>query len=129
MSNRKSVFTLAACGAVVLGLLTGTNVVGSMNVRRVTTLTFSGPVALPGVTLASGRYIFELVDADTPDVIHVMSADRSRVYFMGLTNRVDRPRGDSNGTRVTFGEALNGAAAPIKAWYPTGEVTGHQFIY
>ena len=89
-------------------------------------LTFSQPVRLPGVVLGSGRYIFE---ARTSDVVQVLSGDRSRVYFMGFTRTIDKPRGLTRHQVVSLGEAAAGAPIPIKAWYPDNESTGRQFIY
>jgi len=127
MSNRKSVFTLTA-GAMLLGLVTVASAfVG--NPQRTTKLTFGAPVALPRVALGAGTYIFELAEPGVPDVVRVMNADHTQVYFMGFTRTVDRPRGLSNDVGVTFGESSRGLAAPIKAWYPTGESIGHEFIY
>jgi hypothetical protein len=89
-------------------------------------LTFSQPVRLPGVVLESGRYIFE---ARTWDVVQVLSGDRSRVYFMGFTRTIDRPRSMPRHQVVSLGEAAAGTPPPIKAWYPDNGSTGHQFIY
>jgi hypothetical protein len=122
MSYRNTVLTFAS-GLLLAGLVTAAS--ASVANRR-TTLNFSGPVALPGVALATGSYVFELIEGH-PDIVQVKSKDRSRVYYMGFTRTVER--GSRSGAGVTFGEAPKGQPAPIKAWFPTGEKTGHQFIY
>src|SRR6516164_3213044 len=79
-------------------------------------LTFSGPVALPGVVLPAGTYTFERPSWNSPDIVRVVSRDRKRPYFMGYTRRVDRPAGAAD-QFVTFGEAPAGAPPPITVWY------------
>ena len=92
-------------------------------------LTFSGPVRLPGVTLAAGSYMFERVEPTNPDVIVVRSGDRTRKYYMGWTNRVEKPAHLSADRLVALGEARPGTPPPVTAWYPQGELRGHAFIY
>jgi len=51
-----------------------------------TYFTFSGPVALPGVTLPAGRYVFRIVDdTTTRKVIQVLSDDEKKPYTMSNT--------------------------------------------
>jgi hypothetical protein len=93
-------------------------------------LTFSGPVALPGVSLAAGSYIFEILDPNaSTDVVVVRNSDHTLVFYMGLTRRIDRPASLPRGRLVTFGEATRGAPSPISAWYPVGESRGYEFLY
>jgi hypothetical protein len=93
-------------------------------------LTFNHPVALPGVALGSGTYIFELADSDNAwDVVRVLSRDRSRVYYTGFTHLIDRPAGMRRNQAISFSEAPATAAQPIAAWWPQDESTGRRFIY
>ena len=126
----KSRLTVAGLGAVALGLCLTTAVQGSEAFLHTNHLTFSRAVAVPGAELAAGTYIFERVVASNPDLIVVRSRDRARVYFMGNTERVSRPRDASlQAPTVTLGEARPGAPIPIVAWYPSGSTRGHRFIY
>lgn len=127
MFKRKSV--LAACGAAVLVLVVEASAQGWVTESRTTYLTFSGPVALPGVTLGAGTYIFERAAPGVPHVVRVLRRDRSKVYFMAFTHLIERPARMRDGRSVTFEEAPAGTPPPIKAWYPLGETTGHEFIY
>jgi hypothetical protein len=88
-------------------------------------LTFSGPVALPGVALPAGQYTFEAIRAD---VVRVSSRDGRRVLFTGFTHRVPRPRGLDRQATVLFGEQASDGPPPITAWYPMAG-DGHEFIY
>ena len=95
-----------------------------------TILTFSGPVALPGLSLMAGTYTFELADPDgNDDAVVVMNGDRNHVYYLGMTKRVRRPASLASDQAVTFGQAPRGTPVPIAAWFPIGEMWGHQFIY
>ncbi len=129
MATRKSV--LVALGALILGtsltmpVLHGTSAVN----LHTNHLSFSGPVALPGVTLPGGTYIFERVVATNPDVVVVRSLDRSKVYFMASTQPQLRPAWLPREQSVVLGESRPGTAPPIAAWYPVGEETGHAFVY
>src|SRR5262245_60587475 len=92
-------------------------------------LTFSGPGALPGVSLDAGTYVFELADPSaSSDAVVVMNRDRRHIFYLGMTRRVDRPVNLANAV-VTFGEAPRGKTPPIRAWYPAGDSRGYQFIY
>ena len=122
MTNRKSV--VAAVGAALVFVMA----VSAQTANRTAHLTFSAPVALPGVSLGSGTYVFEIVNPDTmSDVVTVRNKDRSIVYFSGFTELVARPRGQTS--PVALGEAQAGMAAPILAWYPGDGSLGHKFIY
>lgn len=120
---------LAAFGALILGCVLVVPTHGEVNTLKTNHLTFGGPVALPGVTLSAGTYIFEKVVATNPDVVVVRSADRSRVLYLGSTMRANRPTSLRRDMLVTFGEAARGVPPPIAAWFPLGEATGHAFVY
>ena len=92
-------------------------------------LNFSRPVALPGVVLPAGAYSFDVVSPTALDVVVVRSADHGKVYYMGFTNTISRPRKMPGSTPIVFGETRANEPPPIAAWYEIGDTTGHQFIY
>jgi len=91
-------------------------------------LTFSGPVKVPGVTLAAGTYRFELADPDSRKVMQVSSRDRSHVYAMFMTIPSFRPRPTYDPV-VTFKETAAGVPPAIRALFYGGETTGYEFFY
>jgi hypothetical protein len=98
--------------------------------RDTTYVTFSGSVALPGVTLPAGTYIFERADIlSSRNIVQVTSRDRSRVYLVTLTDRTFRPAGWPTNRHISLGEAPAGGVPPVLAWYPVDENVGHRFIY
>ncbi len=109
----------------LVAVMTAAPVAGHEWTDTLTQLTFSGPVALPGVALPAGQYTFEAIRGD---VVRVSSRDGRRVFFTGFTNRVLRPPHRDGEVMVSLGEATDDAPAPITVWYPmAGE--GHEFIY
>ena len=123
MRIRKSV--LAACGAALVVLAT---TAGGHAASSRTYLTFDRPVALPGVTLAGGTYVFERMGAGN-DVVRVSSQDGTRVYLTAFTNQIARPAGSKADLKVILGEAAAGIAPPIRAWFPVDTDAGREFIY
>jgi hypothetical protein len=127
MVNRR--FALSTCSAAIVGLLGAGSVHGGETAAaRTTYLTVNAPVALPGVALAAGTYIFEL-PGERLDVVRVLSRDRSQVYYTGFTDLVERPAGLRRDRPLSFGESRVGAPRPITVWYPPDESTGHRFVY
>jgi len=93
------------------------------------TLKFTRPVALPGVVLPAGTYSFDVASPTALDVVVVRDATRGKVFYMGFTRTIARPRNMSSAIPVAFGEASANEAPPIAAWYEIGDTTGHEFIY
>jgi hypothetical protein len=124
-------FSFLTAAALVFGLAAGAaSVRASATSTRLTYLTFSGPVALPGVTLAAGTYAFELADiSGANNIVVVRNKVRTQQYFMGFTDRVSRPAGLGLKGSVSLGEAPHGEVPPIVAWYPPDESHGLKFIY
>jgi hypothetical protein len=117
-----------ALGAAALAVL----VAGSSDafVNHENQVTFSKPVALPGVVLPAGAYSFDLVDSKSSlDVVIVRNSARTKVFYMGFTNLVRRPNGMPEDLPVTFAEARANDARPIATWYEIGRSIGHQFLY
>lgn len=126
MVNRR--LMLAAFGVVAVLAMGGSAIAWSS--ARTMSLTFSGPVGLPGVTLAAGTYAFELAGPGAGlDIVRVQSNDRSKIYFMGFTRRVSRPAGLPEDRAISLSETPAGIPPRILTWYPTGTMDGHQFLY
>jgi len=79
--------------------------------------------------LPAGTYSFDVASPTALDVVVVRSADRGKVFYMGFTRTVARPRNMSSSIPVAFGEASANEAPPIAAWYEIGSTTGHEFLY
>jgi len=96
---------------------------------KLTYLTFSAPVELPGVTLPAGTYQFSHVDCmTTPAVLRVTSEDGSKVYGMFSTIPEQRMTATMR-PEVVFAETRAGSPEAIKSWFYPGEQTGDELIY
>jgi hypothetical protein len=122
MSNRRSF--IAACG--VAGVVLALAALDTSAAGTRAYLTFSAPVALPGVSLAPGTYTFQEL---SPDLVRVSSRDGRSVYLTAFTNQVRRPAGARPDLEIVLGEAPAGSPAPIEAWFPNRAGRGHAFIY
>jgi hypothetical protein len=131
MTGRKLLATIA--GVALIGLSAPGAIRAKENANeadRMTYVKFNRPVALPGVALGAGTYIFELPDPnDAWTVVRVTSQDRRHVYLTAFTRLVERPKGMSPDQIISFGEARASEPQPIKVWWPIGESTGREFIY
>jgi hypothetical protein len=93
--------------------------------------TFSGPVAVPGVTLPAGQYLFRLptkIASGERHVMQVLSADGKNSYamFFGISaNRVDYP----TKPEIRFMETAAGMPPAVKTWWYPGDKAGYEFIY
>jgi hypothetical protein len=121
--------TLTAVATIALEVVAAAPVHAIANDRLTSHLTFGGTVALPGVTLLPGTYIFERAFAGAPDVVIVRGIDGRRVYFMATTQPRVRPASLAPDEVVTFGERQRGGPLPITGWYPQGAELGYAFVY
>lgn len=113
---------------VVVALALGVAAAQAASIHRVNHLSFSGPVSLPGVTLAAGTYTFEAGPFDNnPSIVRVTTRDGRTVLYQGFTTPISRPTGRV--PAVMFGEAPAGRPMPIMVWYPQQSRIGHQFRY
>jgi hypothetical protein len=94
-----------------------------------TYFTFSGSIALPGVTLPAGRYLFRIVDTTASrKVIQVLSEDQKKPFTM-VNTISDQRRDPPKDATVVFYESPRGTPAAVKSWWYPGETIGYQFIY
>ena len=120
-------FVLTACAVAMATLLTTSSTQAQASIRM-NYVTFNSTVVLPGVVLAPGRYAFESgPNGLDRAIVRVMSADRQRVHYLGLTNAVTRPAAMPLNQTVLLGEASRGEPTPIKAWYLINSPRGHEF--
>jgi hypothetical protein len=92
-------------------------------------ITFNQPVALPGVTLRAGTYVFEMPNFDQRQVVRVLSRDRGIVYLTALTVGVKRPPTLKPNQAITFAESGRNEPPRVSVWWPMSQSTGRQFFY
>jgi LPXTG-motif cell wall-anchored protein len=117
-----------ACSVALLACVMETPSAAQTFDKR-TLFTFSGPVAMPGVTLPAGQYLFRLANPDTSrNVVQVLSADGTTPYGMFFSMRAERFEPAST-PEVRFMETAAGMPPAIRTWWYPGERSGYEFVY
>jgi hypothetical protein len=101
-------------------------------VRRLTILSFSEPVQLPGKTLAAGKYRFEMADVNNAaHTVRVLSEDGKTVIGTFHTIPSTQPQRDlrNQDSLVMFSERPAGQPQAAREWYYPGRSIGEEFVY
>jgi hypothetical protein len=103
--------------------------------NRKTTMTFSGPVEIPGVhlkgwaVLPAGTYVFKILDSQSDrHIVQIFSADEKTVYATILAIPNYRLK-VTDKTVVTFRERPAGEPEALRAWFYPGRNWGEEFVY
>jgi hypothetical protein len=94
-----------------------------------TTITFSGPVEIPGQVLMPGTYVFRLMDSvNNRNIVQVYNKDESHCYgtFLAIPDYGLKP---ADKPIVTFEERAAGSPEAVRAWFYPGDSYGHEFVY
>lgn len=119
---------LGVVAAVLIAVMTPAPA-GAITYDKLTYLTFSGPVQIPGVTLAAGTYRFRLTNPDTSrNVLQVLSNDGATVYAMFHTIPDSRTALTDEAT-VSFRETPAGVPPAVRSLFYGGEYRGYEFVY
>ena len=119
--------TLLAAGVVFLAIFVAS--LSAVTFNKTMYVQFSGNVALPGVVLPEGDYLFELADPMTSrSVVRVQNRQRSQLFLQAITRKVARHPSIKAGT-LKLGEASAAAPRRILVWYPEDDSQGYEFIY
>ncbi len=101
-------------------------------VRRLTILSFSEPVQLPGKTLPAGKYRFEMADVNSAaHTVRVLSEDGKTVIGTFHTIPSTQPQRDlrNQDSLVMFSERPAGQPQAAREWYYPGRSIGEEFVY
>lgn len=102
---------------------------GTHTLDKLTHLTFTGPVQVPGATLDAGTYRFRLTNPETSrNVLQVLSHDGSAVYAMFHTTPDSRVEVTAE-SMVTFKETPAGVPPVVRTLFYGGEHRGYEFVY
>jgi hypothetical protein len=122
----KRLFTASVLVVLVHAMASGAD---ASTFDKRTYFTFSQSVALPGVTLPAGTYMFRLADPNTTRrVIQVSDKDGTQSYALLLTLPAYRTQAAKD-SEVRFLETPAGAPRAIDAWWYVGDSTGYEFMY
>jgi hypothetical protein len=97
--------------------------------NRLTYLTFSNAVAIPGHVLPAGTYTFRLADSSSDrNIVQIFNQAGTQLIatLMSIPDRRLKPTDD---TVITFGERSGNAPPPIAQWFYPGDSSGQEFFY
>ena len=103
--------------------------------NRKTTMTFSGPVEIPGVhlqgfgVLPAGTYVFKIMDSQSDrHIVQIFNQDETRILatILAITNYRLKVTDKSV---ITFRERPAGEPEALRAWFYPGENFGEEFVY
>jgi hypothetical protein len=125
---RRLTTVLAATCAAVLLTSAGTFAQGIVD-SRLTNVTFSGPVEIPGKTLPAGTYQFRLMDsASNRNIVQVFDKDGSQLIATMLAIAAERPQPEGEPV-ITFKETRADQPPAVHFWYYAGEKSGSELVY
>jgi hypothetical protein len=103
--------------------------------NRKTTITFSGPVEIPGVhltgwgVLPAGTYVFKILDSQSDrHIVQIFNQDETMIYATILAIPNYRLKATDK-TVVTFTERPAGEPEALRAWFYPGRNWGEEFVY
>jgi hypothetical protein len=120
--------------ALIFASVTGASVWAqdSAGAKRLTILTFSQPVQLPGTTLPAGKYRFEIANIDTSaNAVRVSSENGEKVLGTFSTIPSTMPQRDlqNQDSLVMFAERPAGQPQAAREWFYPGRSIGSEFVY
>ena len=97
--------------------------------NKLTYLTFSKDVAIPGRVLTAGTYTFRLSDSSSDrHVVQIFDQTGTQLITTLLTIG-DYRLSSTDDTVITFGESAGNAPRPVTRWFYPGDTDGQRFIY
>jgi hypothetical protein len=126
---RRARFLITICCALVVAAVLMVPGVRADEYTKLTYLTFSGPVQVPGVTLPAGTYMFKLADpAGGRRAIQIWDEKGTKMYTMLLTIPDEQLEAKAEPV-VLFSERPSGSPHAVKSWFYPAERIGYEFIY
>src|SRR5262245_8777083 len=100
---RRTRTTLAAL-CTALALTAGVASAQATLANRMTYVTFSGPVSVPGMTLPAGTYTFKIADSQTDrHIVQIFNREGTKIFTTLLAIPAQRPQADGDPV-ITFKE-------------------------
>ena len=113
-----------------LALLLFASVGRANDFDKLTYFTFSGPVQIPGATLAAGTYEFKLVNPGSGHNVGMVSSRNGKTVYAQffMTPSLFRHHVDGN-PLIVFRETKLGVPPAIRGWFYGDEEVGFEFMY
>jgi len=124
-----------ACCMAILSVAVFSSVARADDWDRKTTVTFSGPVEIPGVHVAgwgvlpAGTYVFKILDSQQDrHIVQIFNKDETVCYATILAIPNFRLKATDQ-TVITFRERPAGQPEALRAWFYPGRQWGEEFVY
>lgn len=121
--------TTIAVACAALTLMAGVATAQTVPPSRLTYVTFSGPVSIPGKTLPAGTYAFRIADSNANrNIVQIFNHDQTQIYATLLAVPATRmkPTGDPI---ITFKETPSDRPPAVHYWYYAGDLAGNELVY
>jgi hypothetical protein len=122
----RTLVSLALTGT--LAVSAGATMASAQSHDRRTFFEFNTPVAVPGVTLPPGKYLFRVTETTQRDVLQVLSPDGSKTLAQFYALRANRTQ-STPVPEVRFMETGPNVPAAIDTWWHPSELGGYEFVY
>jgi hypothetical protein len=123
---------MIGCTAALTALTAGSALAQESNERtKMTYLTFSAPVEVPGASLAAGKYMFKMADSlGGSHAVQVLSADGKKLYTTFFAVPDQKASSDTPSKPVVmFKERAAGSPQAVQVWFAAGNPAGEEFVY
>ena len=113
---------VSLCGALAPGARAD-------QMNKKTTITFSEPVQVPGMTLPAGTYVFKVMNSSmSKRIVQIWSADGQKLVTtcLAISDSKTQP---VRKTVITYDERPDGQPMAIKEWFYPGDNAGVEFVY
>jgi len=131
--NRLTKLITVSCLALLGAILTPNASADTWN--RKTTITFSGPVEIPGVhlkgwgILPAGTYVFKVMNSlSDRHIVQIFNKEETTIYATILAIPNYRLKATDK-TVITFRERPAGQPEALRAWFYPGKQWGEEFVY
>jgi hypothetical protein len=127
--NMKNATHAAVISLIALGAALVAPPVKADTWDKLTKVTFSGPVEIPGQVLPGGTYWFKLLSSPSSrNIVQIYTEDKSKQLAMIMAVPDYRLKPSSK-VVITFDERPAGSPPAIKAWFYPGDNYGQEFVY
>jgi hypothetical protein len=97
--------------------------------NKLTYLTFSTDVAIPGRVLTAGTYAFRLSDSQSDRHIVQIFNQTGTQLITTLLTVADYRLSPTDDAVITLGDSTGNAPRPVTQWFYAGDTDGQRFIY
>lgn len=123
--GRITSITAACCAAALLTAAP----LAAQPANKLTYVTFSAPVSLPGTTLPAGTYAFRLAESPANrHIVQVFNRDETKLLTTLLAVPAERNEVEGDPV-VAFKETPSDRPPAVRYWYYAGEKAGNEFVY